>query len=276
MSDLTIAVLALLVLGWSVVSDRLAKWNVTGPLFFTAAGFLLANDQWGVVPLDVDAPSVHALAEITLALLLFSDAARVNLSVLRRNLLVPSRLLGIGLPITVVLGSVTAAWLFHDFTWALAGFVGAALAPTDAALSSQVINDDALPISVRRALNVESGLNDGIVTPIVVFTLAVAAGQLGVTGDEPAEVVIRPLFELGIGIVVGAMIGFGAAGLIALASGRGWTQEGGRRLTALAAAVASFALTITIDGNGFVAAFVAGITFGSALPRTASQPGYAH
>lgn len=268
MSDLAIAVLALLVLGWSVVSDRLAKWNVTGPLFFTAAGFLLANDQWGVVPLDVDAPSVHALAEITLALLLFSDAARVNLSVLRRNLLVPSRLLGIGLPITVVLGSVTAAWLFHDFTWALAGFVGAALAPTDAALSSQVINDDALPISVRRALNVESGLNDGIVTPIVVFTLAVAAGQLGVTGDAPAEVVIRPLFELGIGIVVGAVIGFGAAGLIALASGRGWTQEGGRRLTALAAAVASFALTITIDGNGFIAAFVAGITFGSALPKT--------
>ncbi|GAA1448835.1 cation:proton antiporter [Leifsonia poae] len=268
MSDLTLAVLAVLVLGWSVVSERLAKWNVTGPLFFTAAGFLLANDQWGLVPVEVDAPSVHALAEITLALLLFSDAARVNLSVLRRNLLVPSRLLGIGLPLTVILGSVTAALIFHDFTWALAGFVGAALAPTDAALSSQVINDASLPLSVRRALNVESGLNDGIVTPIVVFCLAVAAGQLGVSGDEHAEVVIRPLFELGLGIVVGTAIGFAAAGLIGLGSRFGWTQPGGRRLAALAAAVASFTVTITLDGNGFIAAFVAGITFGSALPRS--------
>lgn len=268
MNDLTLAVLALLVLGWSAVSERLAMWNITGPLLFTAAGFVLANDQWGVVPVELDAPSVHALAEITLALLLFADAARVNLSTLRRNLLVPSRLLGIGLPLTVILGSLTAAWLFHDFTWALAGFVGAALAPTDAALSSQVINDEALPLSVRRALNVESGLNDGIVTPIVVFTLAVAAGQLGVTGDQHAETVIRPLFELGIGIGAGAAIGFIAAGLIALGYRRGWTQPGGRRLTALAAALASFAVTLTIGGNGFIAAFVAGITFGSALPRS--------
>jgi NhaP-type Na+/H+ or K+/H+ antiporter len=103
--------------------------------------------------------------ELTLAMLLFSDASRVNVTVLRRDIRVPARLLGIGLPLTVLLGAVAAALLFGDFTWALAGFVGAALAPTDAALSAQVINDKRIPMRVRRALNVESGPNDGIVNP---------------------------------------------------------------------------------------------------------------
>ncbi|HUG51148.1 MAG TPA: cation:proton antiporter, partial [Terrimesophilobacter sp.] len=178
MTESSFAVLVLVVLGWAVVSDRLARWNITGPLVFTVAGFLLGNPDWGPLPIDVDAPSIHLLAELTLALLLFSDAARVNVSKLRRDIRVPARLLGIGLPLSVLLGALAAAWLFGDFTWALAGFVGAALAPTDAALSAQVINDERIPSRVRRDLNVESGLNDGIVTPIVVFTLAVAASQL--------------------------------------------------------------------------------------------------
>ena len=185
MTEFTFAVLMMLVLGWAVISDRLARWNITGPLVFTVFGFVLANLDWGPLTVDVEAPTVHLLAEVTLALLLFADAARVNLTSLRHDAGLPARLLGIGLPLTVLLGSLAAAWLFQDFTWALAGFVGAALAPTDAALSAQVINDERIPTRVRRTLNVESGLNDGIVTPIVVFTLAVAADELGVTRRAP-------------------------------------------------------------------------------------------
>jgi NhaP-type Na+/H+ or K+/H+ antiporter len=263
----TLAVLMLLLLGWAVVSDRLARWNVTGPLVFTAAGFLLANPSWGVVPADVEAPQVHLLAELTLALLLFSDAARVNIASLRRNLSVPARLLGISLPLSVVLGSLVAALLFGDFTWALAGFVGAALAPTDAALSAQVIDDARVPMRVRRALNVESGLNDGIVTPVVMFALAVAADQLGADVGDQDDVIIRPLLELGVGVLAGTALGLGSAALIGVASRHRWMLPGGRRLATLAAALGSFALAVSLGGNGFIAAFVAGIAFGAALPR---------
>jgi NhaP-type Na+/H+ or K+/H+ antiporter len=262
----TLAVLMLLLLGWAVFSERLARWNVTGPLVFTAAGFLLANPSRGVVPADVEAPQVHLFAEVTLALLLFSDAARVNIASLRRSLSVPARLLGISLPLSVVVGSLVAAVLFGDFTWALAGFVGAALAPTDAALSAQVIDDARVPMRVRRALNVESGLNDGIVTPVVMFALAVAADQLGADVGHQDDVIIRPLLELGVGVLAGTAIGLGSAALIGVGSRQRWMLPGGRRLATLAAALGSFALAVSLGGNGFIAAFVAGIAFGAALP----------
>ena len=270
MTESSFAVLALVVLGWAVMSDRLARWNITGPLVFTVVGFLLGNPDWGPLSVDVDAPSIHQLAELTLALLLFSDAARVNVSKLRLDIRVPARLLGIGLPLSVLLGALAAAWLFGDFTWALAGFVGATLAPTDAALSAQVINDERIPSRVRRDLNVESGLNDGIVTPIVVFTLAVAASQLGVT-DHGDAAGVRPLLELTVGVLVGLAIGLGSATLISFASRHRWVAHGGRRLATLATAFASFLLAVTFGGNGFIAAFVAGIAFGAAFPRNVAD-----
>ena len=201
-----------------------------------------------------------------MALVLFSDAARVNLAELRRDLSIPVRLLGdrpralrrprqsprrrgcsIGLP------------------WALAGFVGAALAPTDAALSVQVINDERIPLRLRRALNVESGLNDGIATPIVVFMLAVAASQLGVVSESVSFEVGAALRELGGGIVTGVVVGVGGAVLISTAARRGWIVSGGRRLATLAVAIAAFAVALAFDANGFIAAFVAGIAFGAML-----------
>ncbi len=186
MTESTIAVLALLVLGWAIVSGALARHDITGPFVFAVAGYVLANPDWGPLTVHVEAASVHVIAEVTLALVLFSDAARVNLAELRRDLAIPVRLLGIGLVLSVILGSVLAGWILGGFPWALAGFVGAALAPTDAALSVEVINDERIPLRLRRALNVESGLNDGIATPIVVFMLAVAASQLGIVSHERA------------------------------------------------------------------------------------------
>ena len=260
--------LALLVLGWAVVSDLLGRMNINGPLFFLVAGFLLGNPDWGPLPVDVDTPSVHLLAEVTLALLLFADAARVNVSKLRHDAFLPARLLGIGLPLSVLLGSFAAAWIFGDLSWALAGFVGATLAPTDAALSAQVINDRRVPMRLRRLLNVESGLNDGIVTPIVAFALAVAASELGITGhgdsaSDPSGG--GALLELAVGVLVGLAIGLGSAILVSVGSRRHWIVSGGRQLAALAAALSSFALAVALDGNGFIAAFVAGIAFGARL-----------
>ena len=263
MTEGAFAVISLLVLGWAVTSDLLARANINGPLVFTAAGFALANPDWGPLSVDFEATSIHVIAELTLALLLFADASRVNVSKLRRDIGLPSRLLGIGLPLSFLLGSLLAAWLLDDLSWALAGFVGATLAPTDAALSAQVINDERIPMRVRRVLNVESGLNDGIVTPIVAFTLAVAAGQLGI--DEGHSSGGGALLELAVGLGVGLALGWATAWLITLGSRRSWIATGGRRMAALGAALSSFTLAVTLDGNGFIAAFVAGIAFGAAL-----------
>ena len=163
MTETTFAVLGLLVLGWAVTSYLLVRVNITGPMVFTVAGFALGNPDWGPLAVDVDAPSVHVLAEVTLALLLFADAARMNVEKLRQDIMLRRVSSGIGLPLSMLLGSLLAAWLFDDLRWALAGFVGATLAPTDAALSAQVVDDQRIPVRLRRALNVESGLNDGIV-----------------------------------------------------------------------------------------------------------------
>lgn len=262
MSEAAFAVLTLLVLAWAVASDLLARVNINGPMVFTVAGFVLANPGWGPVTVDVETPSIHLIAELTLALLLFSDAARVNLTSLRRDLAFPARLLGIGLPLSVLLGSLLAAWLFDDLSWALAGFVGATLAPTDAALSAPVINDPRVPMRVRRVLNVESGLNDGIVTPIVVFTLALAATSLGTVGHTETSGG-GALVDLAVGVGVGVAVGLGTAVLLTIGSRRHWLIAGGRRLAVLAAALGSFEVAVLFGGNGFIAAFVAGVAFGA-------------
>jgi sodium/hydrogen antiporter len=261
------AVLALLVLGWAVVAGPLARRNVTGPLLFVVVGYLLGNPDWGPLVVDIETTAVHHIAEVALALVLFSDACRVNITALRHDRSLPLRLLGISLPLSVLGGGVLAALLLGDLSWALAGFVGAALAPTDAALSVQVITDERIPVRLRRALNVESGLNDGIVTPIVAFTLALAASQLGVTSQGEVYEAGAAIRELLGGALVGLAIGVAGATLTTLATRRTWMLVGGRRIATLATAIAAFFLALATGGNGFIAAFVAGIAFGSSVDQ---------
>jgi NhaP-type Na+/H+ or K+/H+ antiporter len=263
-----VAVLGVLVFAWAVTSGALARRNVTGPLVFTVAGYLLANPDWGPVALDVETASIHVIAEVTLALLLFTDAARVNVRELTADPALPVRLLGIGLPLSVVAGAVAAAMVF-DLPWGLALFLGASLAPTDAALSVQVINDERIPMRLRRSLNVESGLNDGIATPIVMVALAVAASQLGDSTESVSLDISHALRELGIGVVVGAVLGGAGAVILSRASRQGWIAPGGRRLAALALAGSALAVTLAFEGNGFIAAFVAGIAFGALVDHDA-------
>jgi NhaP-type Na+/H+ or K+/H+ antiporter len=265
MTASVVVAISFLVLGWAVISGALARHDITGPLVFTVAGFVLANPEWGVLPIDIETTSIHLLAETALALVLFSDASRVNLAELRKDVSLPVRLLGVGLPLTLIVGGLLAALLFGELPWALAGFVAASLAPTDAALSVQVINDRRVPMRLRRALNVESGLNDGIVTPIVTFTLAIAASQLGVLAESESLAAGGALRELGLGALVGVVVGAVGAALINVTSRRNWTTPGGGRLATMAVAVGGFALALAIDGNGFIAAFVAGIAYGATL-----------
>ena len=263
MSEAAFAVLALLVLTWAVTSDLLARVNINGPMVFSVAGYVLANPDWGLLSVDVETPAIHLIAELTLALLLFSDAARVNLASLRRDLAFPARLLGIGLPLSVILGSLLAAWLFDDLSWALAGFVGATLAPTDAALSAPVINDPRIPDA--RTPGAERGERAQRRHRHTRRRLHPGAG-----GGRPSELpptLTRPEAARWPtspwGVAVGVAVGLGAAILVTIGSRRHWIIVGGRRLATLAAALSSFALAVAVGGNGFIAAFVAGIAFGA-------------
>jgi NhaP-type Na+/H+ or K+/H+ antiporter len=257
-----VATLAVLVFAWATLSGALARRNVTGPLIFATAGYLLGNPDWGPMPVDVEAASLHIVAEVTLALLLFADAARVNLRELRADAALPVRLLGIGLPLSVATGAVIAGLLF-DLPWGLALFLGASLAPTDAALSVQVINDERIPMRLRRSLNVESGLNDGIATPIVMLSIAVAASQLGHVTESVSVDLGTAVRDLAVGAAIGALLGGAGAVALNLATRHGWIAPGGRRLAALALATGALAMTLALEGNGFIAAFVAGAAFGA-------------
>ncbi len=268
MTAATVAALGLLLFGWAVLSGALARHNVTGPLVFTAAGYLLGNTDWGVLTIDVDTSVIHGVAEATLALVLFSDAARVNGGELRRDLGPPVRLLAVGLPLTILAGTLLAGVVFGGLAGGVALLVGASLAPTDAALSAAVIEDGRIPLRLRRALNVESGLNDGIATPLVSVGLAAASAALvGATRSEGAQVA-SALRELGLGAVIGLGVGVLGAFAINAAARRDWIAPGGRRLAAFGLAVAAFTLARAVEGNGFIAAFVAGLAYGATLDRS--------
>jgi NhaP-type Na+/H+ or K+/H+ antiporter len=218
----------------------------------------------------VENSTVHLLAEVTLALLLFADASSVPMAAARHELPLIGRLLGIGLPLSIIAGTASAVLMFPSLPLALAGLIAASLAPTDAALSASVIADERLPLGVRRLLNVESGLNDGIATPVVTFCIAAAATVIGVAEHE-FDSGFGAVGELTVGALVGVGIGVIGGKVISIARQRAWTEHGSRRLAALSLALLSFLIASHIGGNPFVAAFVGGLCFGAAARADAAE-----
>jgi sodium/hydrogen antiporter len=250
-----IAVVAAAVFGWGVLSARLQRADVTAPIAFVALGFLLSN----VSPADhVEPEFVKLLAETTLVWVLFADAARVGVRELRADAGVYTRLLALALPLTVVAGWLLAWVLVDGLDLWLGLLVGAALAPTDAALGVVVVTHPAVPVRIRRILNVESGLNDGIVTPVVLVALAGAAAA----HDEGGSAAVEAVVQLAMGVVVGVAIGAAGGWLLRWARGRNWVSEEFAGPAVLALALLAYTASVSLDFNGFTAAFVGGIAFG--------------
>src|SRR4051812_41680920 len=248
---------------WGVMSARLERADVTGPIAFVLVGVLLV--ETGLVRGSAEPETIRPLVEVALVWVLFSDAARVQLRDLRADAARCVRLLAIGLPLTVLLGWAVAAWLLPGLGGWLALLVGAALAPTDAALGVSVVTDPAVPARIRRLITVESGLNDGIVTPVVFVALAGAASAEGLAhAPGPAEA----LLELAVGAAVGGAVGAVGGRLLREARSRGWAAEELSGIAVLALAAAAYGAALAVHGNGFVAAFCGGLTFGAtAGPR---------
>ena len=258
----SLVVIAAAVFLWGVVSARWERADLSAPMVFIAVGAALAAAD--LVQPAAAVQALRPLVEVTLVWVLFSDAARVPVRDLRADAGRYVRLLAVGLPLTVLAGWGLASWLLPGIGGWLALLVGAALAPTDAALGVPVVTNPTVPARVRRLLSVEGGLNDGIVTPVVMVALAGAASTEGLA-DGPG--VAGALLELAIGVLVGAAVGGGGGALLRWARRRGWVAEEFAGIAVLALALAAYAAAVALDGNGFVAAFCGGLAFGATAGR---------
>src|SRR3954452_18167485 len=257
MDAAAITVIALVVFGWGLVSARLSKADLSAPIVFVTAGVILSQ-VLDVIDPHLSQETIKVLAELTLGLVLFADAARVRLRDLRADLGLYTRLLGLGLPLTILAGTLLALLLFDGLSFWIALLIGAALAPTDAALGAAVMADPAVPGRVRRVLNVESGLNDGIATPIV--SVAVVGAALEATHGPSVG---GALVDLAIGLAVGVAAGLVGGRAMRMARRREWASEDLAGPAVLALAVAAYGGTLALGGNGFVAAFGGGLMFGN-------------
>jgi sodium/hydrogen antiporter len=262
-------VLACVVFAFGIVSRRLEGTVLTAPMIFVLAGVVLGPAGLGLVEMGLERHTVVLLGEIALALVLFTDAAGTDLSTLRQNRALPPRLLGIGMPLTIVLGTIVAALLLPDLTVWEAAIVGTVLAPTDAALGQAVVSNPCVPVRMRQALNVEAGLNDGLSVPFLVLFLILAESN---EEHLPASAWVRfALEQVGLGVLVGVGIGMVGGWLVAWASRRGWMTGAFQGLSLLALALIAWALADRIGGNGFIAAFVGGLAISPTLKDVGEQ-----
>ena len=258
-----IALFVLLLAGYALIANRLDQASIGPAVFFVLAGLLLGPDVLGVLHIDIESSTIRQLAELTLALVLFTDASTVDVDRLRRDAGLVGRLLGIGLLLTIAAGGLVAWLVFPELPVATALLIGAILAPTDAALGLPVVANPAVPIRIRRILNVESGLNDGIATPFVVLFISLATATRGSEGIHLADAVEEIAIAIVAGVVVGAVGGL----LLVAADRRKLTSELSRQIAVLALALGAYVVSLTLGGNGFIAAFVAGLAFGAATRK---------
>jgi NhaP-type Na+/H+ or K+/H+ antiporter len=260
MDDWAIAAIAFLFLVYAAGAHRFERTLVTPAIFFTLTG-LVVGPGLGLVDFPAGGEQIKLLAEATLTLVLFADASRINLRSLRLEYSLPLRLLGVGLPLTIVAGTLVAVGLLPDLSWAEALVLAVSLACTDAALGKAVVTDTRLPSLVRQGLNVESGLNDGICVPL--FFIAIGLAEADASKVTTHYAVHLVLEEIGYGILAGLLAGAGAALVQRHAVRRGWTETAWIQVYTFAAAVFASGLAVGFGGSTFIAAFVGGLLFGA-------------
>jgi len=256
-----LALLGTFVFFYCILSGRLERTPVSGAIVFTLFGLICGPLGLGWLTLEADFEALSTLAELTLALVLFTDAANANLRELEHSFHIPQRLLLIGLPLTILLGMGAGFVVFNDLGFFEIAILATMLAPTDAALGKAVVSDEAVPANIREGLNVESGLNDGICVPILFIFLALAARTAG--AGETTMLALRLVGQaIGIGVAVGAGLTFLGVRLLKVCADRGWITDTWRQLPVPALAVTCFAVAQFLGGSGFIACFVGGMLFG--------------
>ncbi len=255
-------IVILFILLFSLFSKPIEKTVFSGPFLALVAGLLLGPYVLQLIDFKFDREDYKVIAELALALVLFSDASKTNLTVLQKNANIPIRLLLIGLPLTILLGILGGIFLFPEFSWIEVGILATMLAPTDAALGKAVVSNEGVPSKIRQALNIESGLNDGICVPVLFFFIALFEA---LSGDRLHSFYGLVLLaeEIGIGLAVGVLVTYGFVLLANYANKREWISESWQQIVMIALAFICFVLAQISGGSGFIACFVGGFVYGT-------------
>jgi NhaP-type Na+/H+ or K+/H+ antiporter len=254
-----LGIVAILLFFYSIIAGRVERTVITGPIVFVVLGFVLGPMVLGWFDSDLDSFEMRTIADLTLALILFIDAASAHLPTLKQHIKIPARMLAIGLPGVIGLGFLVCLLLFKQFSVYEAALLAVMLAATDAALGKAVITNKAVPIRIREGLNAESGLNDGLCVPLLLFFIALA--QSAGASDEISAISLIAR-ELGIGIAVGFGMATMAGWLIRYCYQEKWLSEVWTQVTVVALAISTFSIAQSLHGSGYIAAFVGGLQFG--------------
>ena len=253
----------LCVLAAASISRRIKNTMLTLPMIYTVLGLLIGNRFLGLIELGLDDELIRVVAELTLVLVLATDASRIDLRMLVRDHSLPLRLLGIGLPLTMILGTIVATAMFGTLGLWGAAILAVVLTPTDASLGQAVVTNPRVPVRIRQTLNIESGLNDGIAMPFLLLAIALAlASEPPVPGDL-GDWLLFAGGQIVFGIAAGLVVGFLGAKFIERGQGIGWMTSEFQKISALVLPLLAYGLAELIGGNGFIAAFVMGATAGN-------------
>src|SRR5208337_2069019 len=252
-----LAFFLLLLFLYSIASGWLQRTIVTAPIVFTIAGLLMFPALQGILRAGFTAKAALHIAEVGLVMLLFTDASRTDLNVLRSIKNLPARLLSTGMLLTIFLGAVAARMVFPDLSLWEAGILAAILAPTDAGLGQVIVNSPRVPPRIRQALNVEAGLNDGLSVPFLLFFMTLAAAKIEGGAESLAQFIGE---QLGFGALIGVGIGLAGGGLLGWARRREWVSEPFRQVGVVALPLLCLVISELVGASMFIASFVAGLT----------------
>lgn len=238
---------------------------LTAPMIFVGVGLLLSDSFLNVIDFPIHDGVLHGLLEATLVLVLFSDAASIDVSRLKKDHAIPQRMLLVGMPLSIIIGGFAAHFLPLGLIICEAFLLAAILTPTDAALGQAVINSKSVPVRINQSLNVESGLNDGIALPVILILASLASA---ISSHDYQHWFEFAALQLTFGPAAGIVVGYLGSKFLNYADERGWVSEAGQGMISLVLAGLSFMIAEAFGGNGFIGAFVAGLVFGNTLKRS--------
>ena len=251
-----IFVFAVVIFFFSLVSQRIEKSIITGPMVFTVIGLLFGLSNTTDGPLALNMKTVILISEIALALVLFTDATRIRVRELIKGATLPARLLGIGMPLTIILGTILAMLIFTELDIWEAAILATILAPTDAGLGHAIMSSPLVPTRIRQSLNVEAGLNDGISLPFLMLFISLARVDVP---KQDLSWITYAAQQIGFGLLLGLAFGWVGGWLMNQANRRHWMTSASQQMVLLTMAVLSWGITDRVGGNGFIAVFVAGL-----------------
>lgn len=269
MATETAFVLTLLVLCYAVVSGVVKRWYVAPALIFVLVGMALGPFGFDLIEGGPDTSTFTVLAQLALTLILFNQAAELDLSAVLRRREVTFRLLAVGIPLAIALGVITAVLVLPVMPLWEAVCLAAIVAPTEVALIHALLADRRIPERIRHALSTESGFYDGFALAALLAALALASERTAPQAEHWGWFLVRTeLVSAGVGVAVGMAGGW----VIGRSRRRDWMGDTWAQLATVAIALVCFQVGEHLHGSGFVAAFAGGLAFAFASRRVGHHP----